>query len=309
MDWNSFFSAISQASAAIVGIILAFLIAKILNEVTDYDVIERDTEKLLLESQEIKILVNNLDFLWHDREIVENDPDLSEIIKRNSKKNYSNEEIIDLLSRKSSIYFPSKVIEDFRRKQRKHAAPNTINPLMKNIYNKVPTNIFDSLSSLDLPASNLEVPEFRPAWFNKDLNEFKDEVKILDLRTNILIKKMAIQQHSIDQNIKDLKELSNVLAALMPIIFITVIYPLHFMPVQEGYAPELSFSISNMVSIIFSIKSFFLAPLIISTTGIISYFWYVCRKHISQYEKVRKKINPEQTDITQYCPIFTLKDV
>ena len=67
MDWNSFFSSIAQASASLIGVILAFIISRILSEVTDYDILRKECDDILIQVKQLRIEIKSIDFQWHDR--------------------------------------------------------------------------------------------------------------------------------------------------------------------------------------------------------------------------------------------------
>jgi len=67
-DWNWFFSTLSQSTAAIVGIIGAFIIAKIFANQASFSEKNNRLKTLVVESQKILDNINTIDFDWYNRE-------------------------------------------------------------------------------------------------------------------------------------------------------------------------------------------------------------------------------------------------
>lgn len=296
MDWNSFFSAISQASALLLGIVLAFLIFKILSEGTDFDSSEREAEKLLLESAEIKALADDMDFYWHDRMIIEYDRNIERITTGGELTGKSNEQVITLLKEKTRLYFPSDVMDFFNKK-------------IEDVTPKPPASgeLYRLAFLATSPSGGL--PKIPPPDLWSSIDKFEDEVGRLELRANILVKRIVIQQRTIDQNVRDLTRLSKILLAFLPIIWLLIIYPLHFLPLKMGDAPSISFSVGNIITLLFSVKGFFLSCLTLSSLGVILYFRYICHSYISGYKMIRAKIKANDIDVRKYCKAFALREI
>lgn len=67
-DWNWFFSTLSQSTAAIVGIIGAFIIAKIFANQASFSEKNNKMKTLVVESQKILDRIDTIDFDWYNRE-------------------------------------------------------------------------------------------------------------------------------------------------------------------------------------------------------------------------------------------------
>src|SRR5512138_3636436 len=52
MNWDSFFSSVAQASASLIGVVLAFIISKILSEITDFDTTKKEIDVALIQVKE-----------------------------------------------------------------------------------------------------------------------------------------------------------------------------------------------------------------------------------------------------------------
>jgi hypothetical protein len=89
----------------------------------------------------------------------------------------------------------------------------------------------------------------------------------------------------------DMNSLSKSVLALSPVTILTVIYPLHFLPVPDGATPSLSLDILVIVRLITSLKGFFLMVLSVLTIGLLLFLAYYCRRHAAEYRRQIKTIN------------------
>jgi hypothetical protein len=67
MDWNWFYSAVAQSSAAIVGIFGAFVFTKIINNQTRFNQRRETLSSLLLEARRLQDEARNRNFEWYNR--------------------------------------------------------------------------------------------------------------------------------------------------------------------------------------------------------------------------------------------------
>lgn len=67
MDWNVFFSTVSQTSGAIVGIFSAFLITKIISNQSDFSRMKERVSLLVNKSKALSLEANSRYFDWYNR--------------------------------------------------------------------------------------------------------------------------------------------------------------------------------------------------------------------------------------------------
>jgi hypothetical protein len=67
IDWNWFFAAFAQCGAALIGIIAAFIISKLLGESDKYETIYRKLELLLLKKSDLINKLSHRHFDWYDK--------------------------------------------------------------------------------------------------------------------------------------------------------------------------------------------------------------------------------------------------
>lgn len=92
IDWNWFFSALAQSTAAIVGLLGAFIFTKILNNEQKYNENKERIQELITHSKYLKKKVKNRYFKWYNERMRENALDE---IQDNANEAYekSNEEL------------------------------------------------------------------------------------------------------------------------------------------------------------------------------------------------------------------------
>ena len=94
-----------------IGVLLAFLVSRIISESSDYDRLEYDGQALIDESADLKARIQSMNFDWHDARIYEEhdfDGVRADLISLN---NTSDEVKIDFLKRElPKIYYPEKFI-------------------------------------------------------------------------------------------------------------------------------------------------------------------------------------------------------
>ena len=66
MDWNWFFSSIAQSVAALVGVLGAFLIARLLNSQAEFQANGARTRELVRRSMNLRDLIQNRNFEWYN---------------------------------------------------------------------------------------------------------------------------------------------------------------------------------------------------------------------------------------------------
>lgn len=278
MDWNSFFSTISQASASMIGVILAFIVSRIISEGGDYDRLVFDSSALIDESIDLKARLDSMDFDWHDKRIFEDfnfrdvEADLKELA-------YSN--------REAKVEFIRQAIT------RLFYPENFVHELDKLINNGVAMH--------DLPFSYKVISTPRVLEY---INAFEKEFDNISLRVQSVVRRHKVISRAFTNNISDMKSLSRAILVLVPITLLTVIYPLHFLPVHDGASPSISFHIPSILQLLFSIKGFFLVLLSVLTVGLLLFLAWHCKKHINEYRRKARAINETYINLAWYSDLI-----
>ena len=94
-----------------IGVLLAFLVSRIISESGDYDRLEYDGQALIDESADLKARIQSMDFDWYDTRIYEQHDfdEAREVLI--SLDNTSDEAKINFLKRElQRIYYPEKFV-------------------------------------------------------------------------------------------------------------------------------------------------------------------------------------------------------
>lgn len=305
MSWDNFFFAFSGASAALIGVTFAFVVAKLLNNISDFDNLRNETTELIIERQSILNDISNIAFLWHDEMIIKYGYQLKQ--KYNNGEFIDDDKIIDRIEKDTNrrIFYPEKAlnyivseIEKLKEKDKKRQIP------AKAYVDGEETTIM--ITPPNLLSNMPEIPFDKELW--KNINSEEEKYEACYQKSNIQIYKFKYVMDKINAKINDFRVVRNVITAFIPITVLTVIYPLHFIPTKEGECPKLSFSISNFFNLWLSLKGWLLTILFVSTVGSMFYFIHLCRKHIKNYKQIKKMISDDYIDIKKYSELFSKKD-
>lgn len=132
------------------------------------------------------------------------------------------------------------------------------------------------------------------------LNSFEDDFENISFRVQSVIRRHKSLERTFQRNISDMNSLSRSLLLLAPAIILTVIYPLHFLPIPDGSMPSLTFGLSVITELIFSIKGFFLVLLSFLSLGLLVFLAIFCRRHVAAYRGKIRAINEYYIDKNWY---------
>ncbi len=231
-----------------VGVFLAFLVSRIISESIDYDRLEYEGQALIDESTDLKSRIQLMDFDWHDTRIYE-EHDFDEArADLTSLDNTSDEAKIDFLKRElPRIYYPEKFVGRLNRKI--NAFRNTSQQSSRQSSTSIGINVYQ-ISSRNLP----KLPN--PTLWQR-LKEFEDGFEDITFRVQSVIRRHKSLRRALQANIADMNGLSLSLIFLVPVVLLTVIYPLHFLPVPTGHAPSIATDYAVIRDLALSIKGFF----------------------------------------------------
>ncbi|AAS12307.1 hypothetical protein E4N98_12770 [Treponema denticola] len=293
MNWDNFFFAFSGAAAALIGVTFAFIVSKLLNNISEFDELYNGCQDLLLEFKEQKLNISNIAYDWHDRMILKYEFQIKEKIKNNIFQSFSNEEIVNyIIENVPRVYYPknclSYILEEIK-KYNDDLETRKI-PISPNAFIIQP----EILSLPDIPDKDL--------W--KDINEEERNFNKYCQNSYLLIDKFNNYTARMNSKIKDLKIIRNIIAMFIPIIIITVIYPLHFIPIPENEYPQIFFDVSTFLDNLLSLRGFLLFMLFTTISGSLSYFAILCFKYIKKYKEIISFID-NYTDISAYSDLFS----
>lgn len=240
MDWNWFFSALAQSTAAIVGLITAFIITKIITNQTEFGKNKNNMGELLIEALRFKELAEYRRFDW--------------LIK---------EQMTD------AMILLDKLLKDTGNSKIAEDCYTEINfPLYKE-KGKVLIEIRSAKNSY--PASHPLAMAFTSSGQLVDVEEESIKKLYSDIKQNI--RKISVAVGNMASNPESSNLIRNSLYAVNILFYIGVIYPLSFLPLKVN--AEITYSLFAFIDILFSIKGLMLSTVSIIYSGIAVVFLYI----------------------------------
>lgn len=301
MNWDSFFAAFSGSSAALIGVTFAFIVSKLLSNISDSDSLNNETTDLIIERKGILNEISNIAFYWHDKMVIKYGYQIKQKYRQGQITDTQN--IIDKIEKETNrrIYLHENSLDYIKSEMAKIDEENKKRQIpTKAIVNGEETTVM--ITPPDLLGNMPEIPYSPDMW--KEVNEEEQKFDNCYQKSEIQIEKFKNVINKINSKIKDFKVIRNIIIAFIPITILTVIYPLHFIPTEADKMPEISFSIANFISLWFSLKGTMLTILFISTVGSMLFFILLCRKNIKSLVKTKKIIDENYIDIRKYCKLF-----
>lgn len=265
-----------------IGVLLAFLVSRIISESSDYDRLEYDGQALIDESADLKARIQSMNFDWHDSRIYE-EHDFDEVrADLISLDNTSDEVKINFLKRElPRIYYPEKFVSHLNIK---------INAVIKASQQSArQSSTAIGKNTFQIPARSLFKPTNPMLW--QRLREFEDGFEDITFRVQSVIRRHKSLRRALQRNMVDMNGLSRSLLLLAPVVLLTVIYPLHFLPVPTGHAPSMTTDYAVIRDLVLSIKGFFLVILSFLSVGLLVFLAFFCRRHVSVYHTRIRAIN------------------
>jgi hypothetical protein len=153
------------------------------------------------------------------------------------------------------------------------------------------------LSQMDIPVRGFKMAI--PGVWERVIS-IEEEFENVSLRVQSVVRRHKSIARAFSRNMSDMNNLSKSILVLLPVTILTVIYPLHFLPVPDGAAPSLSFDIIAVVKLLISLKGLFLMVLSVLTIGLLLFLASYCKRHASQYRQNIKIINSTYVDLGWY---------
>lgn len=318
-DWNWFFSTLSQSTAAIVGIIGAFIIAKIFANQATFTEKNNRMKSLIVEAEKMLDKIGTLKFDWYNkhknpaayedasrqiRAIAEEDPttvtdeNLLSIFTEAKFSIFSERKII-LEKLREEVEFVCQTNRDKRlqkeatERARKQAASGKLvgHAALDALLGGIP-----DFSSLSAPRSVLNIPDFSTPWVA--LQEERDRITQYHLEAKHHARIVGEFLESVRGNPESPPQITWSLLLVGLIFIFGVIYPLTFMPATS--APE--FSIANIGDAFLSVKGALLSLLVIAFT----YVFYMFTRTNIQMKYAEDQLNKlhKLSQVDEYCKYF-----
>jgi hypothetical protein len=287
IDWNWFFGAFAQCAAALIAIIGAFLISKLLGESEKAEIQNSEIENLIIKYNDLKKRISVRYFNWYDKNIIEYSSDLEKSIKNGNFKGLNDEELLQKL---------------FEVEPHLYRTPSCLESLKKLISELSPkkTKYENGLSMI----SNPILVNIAPAGLWDNLSKEKDLINQLKIESTTLIEQFIKAKNDIEITKKNLIPIKITIYILCIGLILTVIYPLHFMPIGVNQSPSIGFNLELFCFHFFSLKGFLLLSLTIVIEGIFGYFLWLLRSVKKKYNGVLVKLEDKYFSINEYSEYF-----
>jgi len=236
MDWNIFFSTISQTSGAIVGIFSAFLITKVVANQSDFNI---NKEKIILFLEESKFLKDEClvrKFEWYNNIIAKLQiEDIDEYYINNRRilsvdEYYKHCTFSPFESRAETLNIIQTKIDELYKKEK------SINSRSKLLADKHPIKINSELI--------------------KSKNDEKERIDNLFIRIKYQVNLNNNFLNQINENNQSSFLITLSIIATLLLFFTGVIYPLSFLPLDPKQ--KIILSLNAFFEILISFKGFFL---------------------------------------------------
>jgi hypothetical protein len=302
MDWNWFFSSLSQSSAAIVGIFGAFIITKILSNQSTYSEKVHKCRDTLTRCRRVVDAADGLYFEWYNKHT--NNRQYEKLEELFDGDDYlSPEQYFDQLN--FSGFSPRvEILEEIslviKRHKAKIEAEREALRQRAEAYRKLNSGFayaehaphkFPNLSSLN-------------THLIENLQKERDAIDSVAREARHHMRLASDMLDSIKGDPESSPQITYSLILVTMLFFLGVIYPLSFMPVNpEG---NINISLDHFFPVLFSLKGAFLSSLsVIFGSVLVMFFWLnISLKHPKEtIEKLESF-----TKISSYSEYFSIMD-
>lgn len=289
-DWNWFFSSFCQSAAALIGIIGAFLISRLLGISEKINSTISEFDNLKIEYNKIILNINNCHFSWFTKMHVTYNSDLREQIKNGDFDNLNKEEILDKIYNLDTRLFKidKAVFESFEKIYEEYKPSYT--PLGNGISMK---NV-NFAGAFDIPPKGL--------W--DSLSEEKSSIDKLEIESKTLIQYFEHNLQSLNSFDDSIKPLKIIIILLLFAFPLTVIYPLHFMPMLPNANPVITYNLCDIFHLIFTFKFFMLFVFFVLVESIFAYFLHITNQLSSRLEVAIQNNSLSLRNLNDYSEHF-----
>jgi hypothetical protein len=291
IDWNWFFSSFCQSSAALIGIIGAFIISRLLGLSEKISSAISVFDNLVIEANRIIASISKRRFYWYTKTNVKYDSDLKDAIRKGDFDKLSKEEILKKLYNSNSRLYKND-----------DAVMEAFNEVFEaNSPSRAQTELGGGFSMLHNSSISLDIP---PIGIWDKLSKERETINNLEIEARTII------QH-FEQNLQDLNSFDDTIKPLKVIIImlmiafpITVIYPLHFMPVTTNEDPTITLNLLTIIKSFLSIKSVLLLAFFATIEGIFLYFLILTNQLNSKLRTATQNKSDDMRNIKTYSQYF-----
>ncbi|MBN3041763.1 hypothetical protein H4F47_02355 [Pectobacterium brasiliense] len=303
MDWNWFFSSLSQSSAAIVGIFGAFIITKILSNQTNYSEKINKCKDILTKCKRVVESADDLYINWYNEQT--NNRQCEKLEELFEGEDYlSPEEYFDQLS--FSVFSPRKeILEKIESSIKSHkvkveAERESFQQRSLAYQKSHPGRLYTECISQEYPnLLSIKVELIEKLQKERDAIDsvVRDAKYHMRLASNML--------DSVKGNPESSPQITYALTLVTLLFFIGVVYPLSFMPANaEG---NFNISIRAFFSLLFSVKGAFLSALsLIFSAILVMFFWLNMKLKYSERTLEQLEL---YTKLSSYSKYFSTMEI
>ncbi|MBL6447635.1 hypothetical protein JMN32_15055 [Fulvivirga sp. 29W222] len=273
IDWNWFFAAFAQCGAALIGIIAAFIISKLLNESEKAENLDQQLARLVVNYKDIKLRIANRSFDWFNRKTIQRSSNIKGAIKNGDFDNLNITETLDML---------------YALEPRLYKSNLNLATLTKRITD-IQTSAFG---------------ELLPVNIQNGLNEEMELIDALKIEALTHIDHFKLLKNELHNTKIKLKPINYSIIVLSIGFVFTVIYPLHFMPLSLNESPKIVWSMSVFFQHLSSLKGILLVFLTAVIEGIFIYFLILTYKLKQKYLNASERILDDHTKLEGYSSYF-----
>jgi len=296
-DWNWFFSAAAQSAAAIVGIFAAFIITKIINNQTEFARKNSRIDELLVKSSSIRDQISSRYIKWfteHKMKSAMEDLEAKMIldIPRRSPEEYFNKIAFPSFIEKSFVLSQiENAIAELESTQARSASPDNANVQFPNANI---TRIYQDQAIERAAESHL-------------YNEIQVEGEAITQLVNET-RKHAHDILKLHDDVRQNRESSSLVAFSIVMIaamfFAGVVYPLSFLPLAQHWG--IDFSLNSFLTILFSIKGFWLTLMSVLFLVILVTFLVINSR--LKYNSGQLECLKRDSDVSNYSEYFRIME-
>jgi hypothetical protein len=291
IDWNWFFSSFSQSAAALLGIIGAFIISRLIGIDEKSKVQASDFSDLVISYNKIKESLSVRKYAWVNRVFIKYDDDIIKQIKNRDYENLTEAEILTKLYEQDSRLYndDSSIMDAFNKLYEEHKP--------KEEPKRKPGEIY--VTHDPLPLLN-----FPPEGTWDKIGDERDLINHHFIEAAELIRKF-------NKHLQGIGNFSNSLSSISIIIWIIiisfpflVIYPLHFLPLEIGKQPILTYDLISIIKNSMTLQNILLAIFMVSIEGIFIYFLFLVKKIKADLKAIEEQYSDDFMDINGYCSYY-----
>jgi hypothetical protein len=275
-DWNWFFSSFCQCSAALIGIIAAFIISRLIGLNEKVNGIISQYEQLLIEKETLIAALSRRRYNIFNIAYMNYVGSIRRQIVDGEFKSLSEPQILKkLYTDHTSLYKDdegiSKKFLDLNQRLRFQKDTGTI---------PIPANV------------------------QKETDEEKERISKLEVDARTLINKFTANKRDLNNFTGTFKPLQVVIVFLMIAFPITVLVPLQFMPMLPNSSPIITINLTSIILYLSSIKFILLFLFFLAIEGILFYFLQINRSYNQTIRDTIAQYPHELFKLETYSPFL-----